>query len=1116
LTDAPAEDDFFGSHSRVAEAIADVIRNADTVNIVGLLGSWGSGKSTVVRQVGKSLKHVSGPTKTHLFTYDAWLHQNDPPRRAFLEALIGDLTMHSLVKPAEWEPRLADLTGRSEETKTTTTRQLSTTGKWIFASLALVPIGLGFLDFDLLEKVFGGPTSDWHIVVFVLGFALTAAPFLVVSGFYLCWRPWAEVRSIFGFLTAIRSKPFWLEHDEAHKGESILALLTNQSIETAENKTRISPEPTAIEFRSVFRDILASLAHKRTRLVIVIDNLDRLPEADAMQLWGTIRSLFLGRDDQQENSTEMRPPAIILPIDESAIQRMFAADHVEDADELAAAFIDKTFDVAFHVNEPVMSDWRKFLESKLAEAFDGDLSQEAVYWTTRFVEECFNRPGEREKITPRKLVKLVNAMAALLSQWGDTINFVTVAFYVLRRSEVSGDIVEFLQTEHDIEAVVDDWKRQVVALHFGVLPEKAFQVLLHEPLRSSIAELDKEEFNRLMQVEGAWPILEEIVAQPPLGAKGGKPETRFVANAALLISPAAVSGEIPAKRAMARLSRIWIEADDLGGLRSDLPNVIECLATELTGDLTDGFLSESMRKLGVAVNGATLDGKAEAVCSKAINSLSSIATNRGRRLPALQLGLSSEALFGFLGEMPSGQLRHIRTDKTAAEITSAIVSGFADQSVANAIPGAMRALTSGSTIALKDKGKIDWNAVANSAGEVLQNQALAHHAFMTAVDALGILHGLNERAAELVKLLFDQGRLTAFLNEADRTGKAELIGDIASLMLLHGFDFAGPNGKTWSAVLEEHKDILDRFDTNLSWYRPNERIMVALKARAKVPSFAPVIDALAKLEISKAGSKFITTSYALASLPSLSSIVGDELLDKLIMDIQARNDFWDCLRKISSDAVYLFVVNRLAVVDVVDKKLLLGEIRERLQSADQAAWDEAVSGGTKLFDVAQSHSAEFARKPLEGDSLKRALLEASSDLLSADQSMRKRWFVLANFVSRGSRTTMMKKIRDILLAGNEVTDLPGLLDAGGEDLLIMGKFTEEADKTARHIALPLLNDDAGPQVLLSKGSFFASICSGCEPETKEALVEALEAAFRGEDRDTDAFVMLKQVIDPDQ
>jgi hypothetical protein len=1115
LTDVPAEEDFFGSHSRVAEAIAGVISNAESVNIVGILGSWGSGKSTVVRQVEKSLKYIPGPTKTHLFTYDAWLHQNDPPRRAFLEALIGDLTMHSLVKRAEWDPRLADLTGRSEETKTTTTRQLSTTGKWIFASLALVPIGLGFLDFDLLEKVFGGPTSDWHIAVFVLGFALAAAPFLVVSSFYLWWRPWTETRSDSGLLKGLFSKRFWLEHDQAHQGDSILALLTNQSVEIAENKTKISPEPTAIEFRSVFRDILASLAQKHTRLVIVIDNLDRLAEADAMQLWGTIRSLFLGRDDQQSSNSGTRPPAIILPIDESAIRRMFAVDHVDEAEKLAAAFIDKTFDVAFHVNEPVMSDWRNFLKEKLVEAFGGSLSQEDIYWTTRFVEERFKKQGDRERITPRKLVKLVNAIAALLSQWGNTIDFVTVSFYVLRRADLGNDIVAFVQAEHDIGTVVEDWKRQVVALHFGVMPDKAFQVLLHEPLRSAIAELNKEEFLRLIQVDGAWPVLEEIVAQPPIGAKGGKPESRFVANAALLVSSAASFGEIPARRTMTRLARLWTETDELGTLEPDLPEAVECLATGLSAESTEDFLSHSMRKLGAAFSGTTFESKAGPICSKAINSLFRIANERGKKLSALSLGLPSDALFRFLPEMSDSQLRYIRTDKTSAEITSAIVSGLSDKGVSSDITGAVQALTAEPTIILKDKGKIDWDAIANAASDVLQSQAIGYHGLVPALDVLGILSGLNDRAKELVTQIFDQGRLAALLNEADRIGSTGVLADISTLMLLRETDFSGPNGKAWDQVLRDNSDILDRFNTNLSWYRPDERIMVALRARPKVPSFAPVIDALVKREISEGGSKFISTSYALSNFSNISSIVGDELLNKSIVDMQARSDFWASLRKIASDAVYLSAVDRLALVDSIDKKLLLAEVRERLQAADQDAWNEAISAGTKLFDIAQSYEEEFSRRLLEGENLKRALLDASTALLSADPAMRKRWFLLANFVSRSSRTTMMRNIRDILLAGSEVTDLAGLIDAGGDDLLKMGKFAEEADKSARHITLPLLIDEAGHQVLLSQDRFFRSVCSECDPETKGALAEALEAAFPVEDRDTEGFERLKQVLDPE-
>ncbi len=73
----------------------------------------------------------------HLFTYDAWLHQSDPPRRAFLEALIADLTEHDRIKAADWAPKLSELNGRLESTVTTTSRSLSEAGKWIFLSLGL-------------------------------------------------------------------------------------------------------------------------------------------------------------------------------------------------------------------------------------------------------------------------------------------------------------------------------------------------------------------------------------------------------------------------------------------------------------------------------------------------------------------------------------------------------------------------------------------------------------------------------------------------------------------------------------------------------------------------------------------------------------------------------------------------------------------------------------------------------------------------------------------------------------------------------------------------------------------------------------------------------------------
>ena len=55
IKDEPSETDFFGSHSRVAAAISDVIGEDNGINVVGLLGPWGSGKSTVVSQVQNQL-----------------------------------------------------------------------------------------------------------------------------------------------------------------------------------------------------------------------------------------------------------------------------------------------------------------------------------------------------------------------------------------------------------------------------------------------------------------------------------------------------------------------------------------------------------------------------------------------------------------------------------------------------------------------------------------------------------------------------------------------------------------------------------------------------------------------------------------------------------------------------------------------------------------------------------------------------------------------------------------------------------------------------------------------------------------------------------------------------
>ena len=93
LSDSPAQTDAFGSHERVAKAIAQLMCNDSGGKSIALTGSWGSGKSTVVEMV-----KTGADPDTEVFVFDAWAHEGDPLRRTFLEQLIDFFTAKEWIK----------------------------------------------------------------------------------------------------------------------------------------------------------------------------------------------------------------------------------------------------------------------------------------------------------------------------------------------------------------------------------------------------------------------------------------------------------------------------------------------------------------------------------------------------------------------------------------------------------------------------------------------------------------------------------------------------------------------------------------------------------------------------------------------------------------------------------------------------------------------------------------------------------------------------------------------------------------------------------------------------------------------------------------------------------
>jgi Cdc6-like AAA superfamily ATPase len=1077
IKDEPSKTDFFGSHGRIADAVAEVISDDNGINVIGLLGSWGSGKSTVVSQVQTQLK--ASRADIHFFNYDAWLYQNDPTRRSFLEALIQDLVQNELSANTQWQARLADLSGRSEETVTETSRKLSLTGKWILGSLGLVPIGTVVLGRSLDPN--NVTNASWMMWA---GISLTLAPVIIAALFYIFWRPWYQ-SGLFG----IFKRGFWNQHRAPYQEQSIFALLTNQSVERTEKKTKISPEPSVTEFRTVFRDVLKSLRAKRERLVIVIDNLDRLSEAEAIDLWSTIRSLFLGSELNGHQKSELCSPSIILPIDESSVQRMFRSHGVDEAKELAQSFMDKTFDISFHINAPVMSDWRAFFKEKLELAFGRNATAARVYWATQFVEDEISV----SKITPRSLVKLVNAVGVIVKQWQDgSIDFLSMVFFVLHRSQIAANPSKFVMEDwRHVGIAVADWKRDIVSLYYGVPREKAFQTLLQQPLRRAISSMDEFIFSALAEVAGFGPVFEGVVANLPQSVNSSRVLPDFIANAALLLSASDSREELWAKRSMKELASSWCDCEELGNFRTDFAKIVQVLAPFKANS---HFLQVSADQLGASLPKVAISKEVVTSFVNGVIAIDAAAKLRGQEVPLVKLTLDSPALFTLVKHVPATLLPILQTNKSAYELVNNLGISLAHENESSDVPYLTSALASNSTIKFNEIRESNWGDLSTRAFNTISNNALSFHATAPSINVLGILHSKDDAAKAYTTQLFDQNRLTSLLNEAGQEKNASRLGDIAALMFLKGSDFAGPNGMAWDQVVADNLQFVKSFGNALERYTWNNEIEYAHQALKTRPSLSLVVSELIKNDFTGATGAKITTKYLMENISSLEILVGKEFIRTALAAATKRGDILPSLEELTDWQLYKDAVYALLDVDEVDRSKLIESIRSGLASLDTIAWGELILKGGISYELAETYSDTLRQSAGLGDDLKTALTIAQAKMPQFNEDARKRWFYLTRFLSKDTRSTMFKYLRDVIQSGTDITNLAELVQAGSKEFLSEGKFEATADQTTRHLTLPFLQTEIGLACILDHMQFFVRCLAASDKATKNTVKETLNAA----------------------
>lgn len=499
IVDKPQGEDVFEgqSQTKLAKNISDYILSADKEEaekddqtriprIIGIEGSWGAGKSNVVRKVENQL-----PQSYYTFTYDSWGHQEDLQRRSILETLvnklINDKVLHGEVSikmrngksyTDEWSNQLALLLSNKTTTITKSTPKLSGPAIWGIIIIGLYAILNGF--WELLPSIY--PKLE---MCFGLGLLFEISPLLLGVGI-ACHYHFCKGRA-------------W---------EEVFTLLTRKSDNTIDEQFTSSEEPSVTEFKNwlqVISDQLEKKESPKKKVIIVFDNMDRLPSDKVIQLWSLIHTFFAGSD--------FKNIWAIIPFDYIHLCEAVLSSDKENATKFKQ-FINKTFPIVFTVPQPVITDYRKLFKTFFEKAFGkGEHDEEHICQVFMCLEESPN---------PRTVICFINELVALRLQWPNKkFRLQNLALYVLKKGYIlhnkEKSLEEKLLSNELFDKVnsfypqTDNVRVQLCQFAYGIEDEKLAGEL---PLRNVLLSLINNGNSILEYAESPHfvPVLESILS----------------------------------------------------------------------------------------------------------------------------------------------------------------------------------------------------------------------------------------------------------------------------------------------------------------------------------------------------------------------------------------------------------------------------------------------------------------------------------------------------------------------------------------------------------------------------------------------------------------------------
>lgn len=486
--DPLGRDQLGGAHENIASSIKDIIKS-DSLSrkIIGLEGKWGSGKSNVVKILETKLLE----DEYIFFYYDAWAHQNELDKKTFLEELLEFLIKNEMLDDKEfWEIKKNELLALTVNKNIMKVPKINKI--YIYTLIALFTSQLLK---DIFNRInFLSLISFWELNIPVIKKIIMYPNILGLLRLLIIYFPYIFL-VIFIFMEKKKQNLKLEEMFYFAKGERID--ITNKEV-ILEKKMRHG------KFREYLNNLQKSL--KNRKLIIVFDNIDRLPKQEITLLWSLIHTYFA----EDFNKKEKNEIFVIIPYERGCIERAF-----DQEKNLEDCFISKTIEINFNISEPILTDWKKYFKEKLKSLFKNVEESES-----EIILQLYKRGVDR--ITPRGIITFLNYILTLqisnINKEKIKLRYYGLFYFLKNLIEHSEDILTIeKREENNIKRIMilfvgdNEVTKNISAIYFNVELEKAIDILLVNKIENEI--ISENEIDDYETIPQFYEVFGDIVTR---------------------------------------------------------------------------------------------------------------------------------------------------------------------------------------------------------------------------------------------------------------------------------------------------------------------------------------------------------------------------------------------------------------------------------------------------------------------------------------------------------------------------------------------------------------------------------------------------------------------------